>query len=129
VTLSGDYPDVRGKTMKAGIYTLRYGIQPQDGDHAGVSPYRDFLMIAPAAADNSIAALGHDGTIAIAKLSTGSSHPASWALDPPASDEQVGSIRMNDTEQSAVIFSVPASRDGKDVGALKFGLILVGTVR
>jgi hypothetical protein len=127
VTLSANYPDIRGKTMKAGIYTLRYGVQPQDGDHAGVSPHREFLMISPAALDNAVGALGHDGTIGLAKQTIGGSHPASWSLDPLIASEQTGSTKMNDAGQTSVIFSVPASRDGKDVGALLFGLILVGT--
>ena len=129
VTLSSNYPDIRGMTMKAGIYTLRYGIQPQDGAHTGVSPYREFLMISPAALDNSVGALGHDGTIGIARQSIGGSHPASWSLDPPIASERIGATKANDAGQTSVIFSVPASRDGKDVGALKFGLILVGTVQ
>ncbi|HEY2907372.1 MAG TPA: hypothetical protein VGJ29_15825 [Vicinamibacterales bacterium] len=129
VTLSSRYRDIRGATLKPGHYTLRYGIEPQNGDHAGVSPYRDFLLLSPADTDNSVAALGHDSVIGISRQSIGGSHPACWALDPPvAAGERIGSVKMNDTEQSAVIFSVPTSRDGKDVGALKFGLVLVGTV-
>jgi hypothetical protein len=129
VTLSADFPDIRGNTMKPGIYTLRYGIEPQDGAHMGVSPYREFLLISPAAEDNSVAALGHDGTIALARQTIGGSHPAAWSVDPPsARNERVGSTAVNETGQTAVIFSVPASRDGKDVGALKFGVILLGTI-
>jgi hypothetical protein len=129
VTLSSAYRDIRGATLKPGHYTLRFGIEPQNGDHAGVSTYREFLLLSPAAADNSAAALNHDSVVSISRQSTGGSHPACWALDPPvASGERVGSVRKNRAEQSAVIFSVPASRDGTDVGALKFGLVLVSTV-
>lgn len=129
VALSASYPDIRAGTMKAGIYTLRYGIQPADGAHTGVSPYRDFLLLAPAASDNSVAALGHDGAVALAKQALGGGHPASWCLDPPIAAGEVGSTRVNEAGQTSVVFSVPVSRDGKDVGTLKFGLVLVGTVQ
>jgi hypothetical protein len=63
VKLSADYRDVRGREIKAGVYTLRYGIQPANGDHLGVSPYREFLMLSPAAIDTDPAPRGHDGTV------------------------------------------------------------------
>ena len=31
--------DFRSQTIKAGFYTLRYGLIPQDGNHMGVNPY------------------------------------------------------------------------------------------
>jgi hypothetical protein len=130
VRLSDSYLDIRGKTIKPGIYTLRYGIQPQNGDHLGVSPYRDFLLLSPAATDNATSALGHDGTIAIAKQTLGASHPACWSIDPPVVQNVArGSIRQNDAGQYSVMFSVAVSRDGRDAGTLEFGLMLIGTIQ
>src|SRR5947207_15398430 len=40
VKLDADVRDIRGHLMKAGAYTLRYGIQPNNDDHFGVSPFR-----------------------------------------------------------------------------------------
>jgi hypothetical protein len=141
VKLSASYPDIRGKTIQSGLYTLRYGVQPQNGDHLGVSPYRDFLLLAPAAADSKIAALGHGGVVALAKQTPGASHPLSFSLDPPvarvgplgpagrAGNDSQGPTLTNDAGQTAVIFSVPVSREGKDAGDLTFGLILVGAIQ
>ena len=36
--------DFRGQPIKTGVYTLRYGQQPVDGNHVGTSPTRDFLL-------------------------------------------------------------------------------------
>ncbi|PYR72973.1 MAG: hypothetical protein DMF86_21855, partial [Acidobacteria bacterium] len=36
VKIDRDIRDIRGKNVKAGVYTLRYGIQPANGDHLGV---------------------------------------------------------------------------------------------
>ncbi|MGH9378777.1 MAG: hypothetical protein ACRD1I_08260, partial [Terriglobia bacterium] len=43
--------DFRGQAIKAGYYTLRYALIPQDGNHMGVSSYRDFLLLIPVADD------------------------------------------------------------------------------
>ena len=128
VDLSAPYPDVRGTTMKAGVYTLRYGIQPADGNHIGVSEHREFLLLSPAEMDSTAAARSHDAAVTIAKLSTGA-HPPSWSLDPPIASEAPLSIRDNGSGMKAVVFSVPVSRDGNDVGTLSFALVLVGAVR
>src|SRR4029078_2878693 len=53
--------DIRGHVMKAGVYTLRYGIQPANDDHFGISPFRNFLLVSPAAGDNAPRPLDHCG--------------------------------------------------------------------
>ena len=37
--------DIRGKVVKPGVYTLRYALQPQNGDHLGAAPNREFLLL------------------------------------------------------------------------------------
>src|SRR5258708_6341448 len=39
--------DRRGQPIKPGVYTLRYSLQPVNGDHQGVAPQRDFLVMIP----------------------------------------------------------------------------------
>ena len=34
---------------------MRYGLQPVNGDHLGVSTYRDYSLVLPAAKDRSLA--------------------------------------------------------------------------
>lgn len=43
--------DRRGNKVNPGVYTLRYSMFPQNGDHQGVAPQRDFLLISKAADD------------------------------------------------------------------------------
>jgi hypothetical protein len=129
VRLSAAYQDIRGKTVKAGVFTLRYGVQPQNGDHLGVSPYRDFLLLAPAASDRQASPLGHDALVDVSKLALGTSHPAAWSLDPPVAAGPVLTLKKTEMGQTAVIFDVPVSRNGAAAGRLTFGLVLVGTIQ
>lgn len=68
--------DFRSQNIKAGFYTLRYGLIPQDGNHMGVNPTRDAFLMGPVAADP-----GPDKVLAfedLVKLSTqasGTPHP------------------------------------------------------
>jgi len=129
VKLGAPYTEMRGRTIKQGVYTLRYGIQPADGNHLGASPNPEFLLLSPAAADTSSAALGHDGVIKISKLSIGLSHPAVWGLDPPVASDPPLALKKNDAGMTALVFQVPVARDGNDAGQLKFGLVLVGQIQ
>src|SRR4030095_6459640 len=47
VRVTGTFKEIRGKAVAPGGYTLRYGQQPQNGDHLGISPFRDFLLLSP----------------------------------------------------------------------------------
>jgi hypothetical protein len=130
VRVSADFRDIRGRIIKPGSYTLRYGIQPQNGDHLGVSPFREFLLLSPASIDKETAPLGHEGAVEVSKSTIGGSHPAVWSIDPPVADAKVAvlSSRKTELDHDAVIFEVPVAREGRAVGTLKFGLVLVGRI-
>lgn len=128
VGLGSEFRDIRGRVIKPGVYTLRYGIQPANGDHLGVSPYREFLLLSPAASDTDPAPLGHEGSIEISKLAVGGSHPAVLSIDPPAADAPPLQLHKTELGHDAVIIEVPIARDGKPGGVLRFGLVLVGRI-
>jgi hypothetical protein len=43
--------DFREQRVPAGIYTLRYSLHPEDGNHMGVAPSRDFVALIAVADD------------------------------------------------------------------------------
>lgn len=78
--------DFRHQKVPAGVYTLRYGQIPQDGNHMGVSQYRDFLLLCPAAADTKPdAALAFDDLVNLSRKTAGTGHPAVMSLVPASS--------------------------------------------
>lgn len=130
VKVARDFRDIRGRVIKPGVYTLRYGLQPENGDHLGVSPHRQFLLISPAADDGDAVPTGHEGTVELAKGSIGGSHPGVWSIDPPAATaaETLLSVQKTDLGHQAVIVEVPVTRDAKPAGTLRFGIVLVGRI-
>ena len=119
VKLDADVRDIRGHLMKAGVYTLRYGIQPATDDHFGVSPFRDFLLLSPAANDKDPGAVSHDALVDLSKVTINAKHPAVWSIDPPAAKDAPLSVYTTDLGHKSLIV---------EVGGLKFGIVLIGKI-
>jgi hypothetical protein len=76
LNLVGEAHDYRDQTIDKGLYTMRYGLQPVNGDHLGVSPFRDYTLLLPAAKDKATASLPRKQLEAESAESAGTSHPA-----------------------------------------------------
>jgi hypothetical protein len=72
--------DYRDQPIAKGVYTMRYGLQPVNGDHLGVSTYRDYVLLLPAAKDKSLATPARKQLEERSSESAGTSHPASFLL-------------------------------------------------
>ena len=123
VRIDKDFRDIRGRVVKAGTFTVRYGIQPANGDHLGVSPYREFLLLSPAAIDTDPAPRAHDALVDVSKEAIGGSHPAVLSLDPPVSTAAPLSVTTTELGHKAITLEVPTAG-----GALRFGLVLIGKI-
>ena len=119
VKLDADVRDIRGHLMKAGVYTLRYGIQPATDDHFGVSPFRDFLLLSPSAIDKDPAVLSHDAMVDLSKQTINAKHPAVWSVDPPLAKDPTLSVYTTDLGHKSLIV---------EVGQHKFGIVLIGRI-
>jgi hypothetical protein len=113
--------DFRGQSIPAGLYTLRYQLLPQDGNHMGVAPNPDFLLASPVANDSRPEqSYVFKKLVALSAKSTGTNHPAVIAL------ESAGDVEtMVKTEHGTVVFTVAIPSTG---GATeKLGIVLKGT--
>jgi hypothetical protein len=127
--LEAPLPDIRGFPISPGVYTLRFALQPQDGDHMGVSPFRQFLIVAPAAEDRTPEPLGHDRAVALGRKTQGRSHPAVLSIAPPVVTQASGpQVVKTEDGHTAVVLGVDCTRDGTSVGRLTFGVVLVGRI-
>jgi hypothetical protein len=77
--------DRRGQVIKAGLYTLRYSQFPITGDHQGVAPQRDFLVLSLVSEDKDPDSTPKfDTLMALARKGSGTTHPlilSMWKSD------------------------------------------------
>lgn len=81
ITFAKGVNDFRGQALKAGSYTMRYILHPADGNHMGISPIRDFMLLVPVAMDqNPDATFKFEDLTKLSAKSTGTSHPGVLSL-------------------------------------------------
>ena len=117
--------DFRGQQVPAGFYTLRYALIPDDGNHLGVSPNRDFVLLIPAQSDpDPNATFKFQELVAMSAKTAGTRHPSPLSL-PPADKALVGTVAKDD--QDHWIFSAALKlASGEE---LPFALIVKGTAQ
>ena len=121
VNLPKGMADFRGQAIPAGVYTLRYQLLPQDGNHMGVAPNPDFLLAIPLASDpNPEQGYLYKKLVALSAKATGTNHPAVIALDTPGDPgSAVGD------KQGTVVFSVTVPSSGASATE-KLGIVVKG---
>ncbi len=119
--------DYRKQLIKAGVYTLRYALVPENGNHMGVAPQRDFVLASPAAADQDPSTLTSDQTLALSRKATGSNHPSVWSLAPPEDHpKSLPSVfHLDDGDLWLVEFQLPL--EGAASSPLSMALVVVGS--
>ena len=117
IRFDGQGSDRRGQVIQPGVYTLRYGIMPMNGDHQGAAPQRDFLLLTPAAQDRDLNVItSFDALVAMSRKASHTAHPA------------VLSLRKADTDSAG--FSQQGDTDWvleSKVGDTPVAIIVVGT--
>ncbi len=87
------FSDFRKQAIAPGLYTVRYGQQPQDGNHVGTSDFSDFLLALPAADDKSPKSVDNVKDLqARSAVAAGTAHPAILQLLP--SDEKAAETKL-----------------------------------
>lgn len=72
--------DFRGQEIEKGTYTVRFALQPEDGNHVGTSDTRDFLVLVKGADDAKPAVLSREELMKQSAAAAGTPHPAMLAL-------------------------------------------------
>ena len=116
--------DFRGQEVSAGFYTLRYALIPNDGNHLGVSPNRDFLLLVPAASDaDPNATFKSDQLMEMSRKAAGTRHPAPLSLVPPVGKDSA----LSKDDQDHWIFSIGAKlASGQE---LPLSVVIKGTAQ
>ncbi len=117
--------DFRGHQVPAGFYTLRYTLIPDDGNHLGVSPNPDFLLLIPVQSDpDPSVAFKFQELVTMSAKTGGTKHPGPLSL-PPADTPSTGTVARDD--QDHWIFSASLKlASGEEI---PFALIVKGTAQ
>jgi hypothetical protein len=73
--------DYRKQKVPPGVYTLRLGFQPQDGDHMGTAPFSEFVLVSPAADDDGVPTMKPRALFEMSVKATGA-HAGVFVLFP-----------------------------------------------
>lgn len=89
--------DNRDHSFPTGVYVMRHGIQPQDGNHSGSTDYIDFSLLLNAKGDRTVEG-GYGSPMDMIRRSLsdgGAGHPLVFALLPPSGSSSQPTLKRN----------------------------------
>jgi hypothetical protein len=126
VRFEQDWTDYRNQKVKAGVYTLRLGYQPADGDHMGSSDFQEFALVVAADKDKKPDPVDAKRLVEMSGSSIGATHPGVFMLAPNPKAEGpsiVSAPRNHWVLQSKSDIAVGGKKTGRSMG---IGLNVVG---
>jgi len=117
----GGSSDFKSQKFPAGVYTMRFAIQPEDGDHQGTSESRDFLLLCQTALDQAPDAIESKDLNKLSAKVNGKKHPAVLYL-VSGQGGKLPRVIHDETAERAV-FEAEAPAGGKP---MRFSIVIVG---
>jgi hypothetical protein len=117
--------DYRKQKIKAGVYTLRLGFQPMDGDHMGTAPNPEFCLLVPADEDKDPANVTAKHLHEMSQKASGTSHPAVLLLYPNESPKDDPKLTSKEAGTWVLERRQPVLA-GDQKAVIGLGLTLVG---
>jgi hypothetical protein len=106
--------DYRDQSIPKGVYTLRYGVQPVNGDHLGVSVFRDYALLLSATKDKEPTPITQKQLETRSTETAGTSHPAVFMLVPPPADAKPPAIARDEEKNLwGVVLLLPLAVKGE----------------
>ncbi|MDE2660076.1 MAG: hypothetical protein OXI45_07665 [Acidobacteriota bacterium] len=119
VRIDGPWSDYKGNPIEPNVFTMRYGVRPEDGNHMGVSVHLDFVLLVPVAEDMTVdVEWGQDDLNIMSFAATGVGHPAVMSLAPNWEGITEPAIYQDDAEGWALGYPWP--------GGLTVGFVVEG---
>jgi hypothetical protein len=116
--------DYRGQAIKPGIYTMRYCLIPEDGNHLGAAPIRDFVLLVPVAEDakDPEAAMTVEELVNLSRKASGTNHPAVINLGRPPESLSGPTLEKDDLDH----WVLKTKTQSKPAADLLIGIVVVG---
>src|SRR5574338_1403523 len=102
----GGRRDFRGQTVRTGSYTMRYQLLPSDGNHLGVAPNPDMVLLVPIGDDPDPKVNFDFGKLVeLSSATAHSAHPAVLEMMPPES----AGLSVTQTDDGWIVVQAPVS--------------------
>jgi len=127
VSVAGDQRDYRDDELRAAVYTMRFALQPQDGNHLGTAEFSFFAVLTPAKIDNKPDGIGdYKALVKASSKETSTDHPVILSLRPASSDDgDPPKLNSPAPDHKSVRVKVPA-KAGEDKTAITFEVVYEG---
>jgi hypothetical protein len=128
VSVASSQRDYRDDELAVGVYTMRFVLQPQDGNHLGTSEFSYFAALTPANVDTKLDGItDYKALVKASSKETATDHPVILSLRPASSDE--GELpRLNDPvpDHKSVRIKVPAKAGDSEKTSVVFEVVYKG---
>lgn len=108
------FTDFRKQELPAGVYTLRFAVQPDIGDHTGTSPHPEFCLLSAASEDKSEEPIEKKKLIELSSKVNDGRHPAVLLLWPNNTRDAI--VKLLDKGNGVLVATCKlsvASEEGK----------------
>jgi hypothetical protein len=127
IRYAGKTPDFRDQQLRKGVYTLRYSLQPQDGNHVGTSDTRDFCVLLRAADDKDAGVMAKEEELyKKAAAAAETTHPAMLSLKRAGEPVKAPAIRHEADHELWIVQATGKTKAGDKAGELPFEIVVVG---
>jgi hypothetical protein len=126
VSVPGARRDYRDDEIAASVYTMRFALQPQDGNHSGSADFPYFGVLVPAKLDTKPDGIkDYKELMKASSKETSTDHPMVLSLRPVTSAEGVAvKLTTPAADHKAVRVKVPAK--GPDTKEIAFEIVVEG---
>ncbi len=119
------FTDYRKQELAAGVYTLRFAVQPDIGDHTNTAPHPDFCLMCAADKDKSAEPMEKKKLIEVSSLVNEGRHPAVLLMWPHAGKGDGASVQSKGDGVWVAAVRRPVNADGTK-SALWFAVTIAG---
>jgi hypothetical protein len=125
VKVADTWTDFRKQRIKPGVYTLRLGFQPMDGDHMGTAPFNEFALLSPVAKDAKPDLMEEKPLFEMSSTATSRNHPSVMLLFPNPKPASGPAVEAKENDIWVVNFKRPVTASGQKA-ELGFSVVLLG---
>jgi hypothetical protein len=127
VSVATSERDYRDDELFAGLYTVRFSLQPQDGNHLGTADYPYFAVLTPAKLDRTLDGIpNYKALVKASAKESSTDHPFIMSLRPVTADDGDYPRLTEPAPDHKAIRLKLAAKAGETPATLVFDLVVEG---